>query len=376
MVTPPSGGSSPAPQSSKGFSLVELMVSMVVLASLLVMFVGLLDQTQKSWDFAQGQISQFREARIAFDIMTKNLSQATLNAHYEQVDEDNNGIPDRYEIVSDLHFKIMEASELPITGHKPGHALFFQAPLGITGKAEYLSLSNLLNARGYYVVFNDDQNFRPPFINQLNPAPALRYRYRLMEFIPPTEQNDIYLDYVQEIPSAGEDLPDQYFQDWYENRENLSKYSRPLAENIVAIVFSPREPFEDNDRAIRDIAPRYEYDSEWPGTPENAPVTDPGKRFKHRLPPLVKVTLIAIDETTAIRMEDAEGSNSAYMRKFIDNRFQFADRQERDIEELIEAFNAENQADNGKTIRYKIFSTTVSILGAKWASTPENTVSP
>lgn len=343
----------------------ELMVSMIVLTSLMVMFVGLLDQTQRSWQFAQGQISQFREARVAFDIMTKTLSQATLNAYYEQVDKNNDGIPDEYDITSELHFNIFPATQLPIGADKPGQAIFFQAPLGVTGKKEYSTLSNLMCARGYYVAFNSDQRFRPPFINS-----PIRNRYRLMEYTPPTEWNDIYVDFVEDVPNVGQKEPNQYFQDWFKNSQYLNRYSRPLAENIVAVTFSPREAYEDESRAVRDIAPRYEYNSEWPNS-QNAAPSSPAARFKHRLPPLVKVTLIAIDETSAANLIDYGQGNDEFMKSYAAGLFNFADRAELDMQQIIQTFNDENEANNGITIRYKVFSTTVSILGAKWSSPPQ-----
>ena len=61
------------------FSLIELMVAMGILTILMLMMTVLLDQIQKSWRFSESRISQFREARVAFDLMAKNVGQGSLN---------------------------------------------------------------------------------------------------------------------------------------------------------------------------------------------------------------------------------------------------------------------------------------------------------
>ena len=79
-------GRGPRKSGSAGFTLPELLVAMTVLAVLLLMLTELLNQVQRTWTFSENRISQFREARVGFDIITKNLSQSTLNAYYDQVD--------------------------------------------------------------------------------------------------------------------------------------------------------------------------------------------------------------------------------------------------------------------------------------------------
>lgn len=362
---------------AKAFSLVELLVSMTILAAMLLMFVGILDQTQKSWDYAQGQISQFREARLAFDIITKNLSQATLNAYYDQVDlepaPDGDGIPERFEIKSELHFKTLHADQLPIAGDKPGHALFFQAPLGVSRERDYATLSNLLNARAYYVVYNSDKDFRPTFLQSYG-IPE-RWRYRLMEYIPPTEENYIYADAAEDADRGGfNPATDLMFDKWWKDskRLNNSDFNRPLAENVVALIFSPREPVADvlaatdpdlaDRRSVERIAPNFSYDSEDP--PKDSP------HFKHLLPPLMKVTMVAIDETSALRFEGADGGKAApYMQKYIKgNWMKTAVDYESDLQTLTETFDDATRNDAGVQIRYKIFSSTIAIVGSKWST--------
>ncbi|MFT5465333.1 MAG: hypothetical protein ACI8UO_000427 [Verrucomicrobiales bacterium] len=359
---------------TKAFSMIELMISMTILAAMLLMFVGVLDQTQKSWEIAQGQISQFRESRVAFDIITKNLSQATLNAYYDQVDVDPpDGIPERFEIASELHFKTFQAKDLKVGGHKPGHTVFFQAPLGVTDNREYSTLPNLLNARAYYIQFNTDRDYRPQFLATYK-IPE-RYRYRLMEWIPPTEQNRIYSDGAQETDGENYNPLDPKFQDWFE--KDLEAYSRPLAENVVALIFSPREPVADSlaaanpakaDReSFRRIARNYDFDSEDPDNPN----------FRHLLPPLVKVTLVAIDEVSALRYEEVyggEASSTPYLQTHMTGSWMTsADDYASDLKELTDSFNDDTANTAGVKVRYKVFSTSVAIVGSKWSPNGEDT---
>lgn len=60
----------------KAFSLIELMVAMGILSVLMLMMTLLLDQVQETWQYSESRISQFREARVAFDLMSKNIGQA------------------------------------------------------------------------------------------------------------------------------------------------------------------------------------------------------------------------------------------------------------------------------------------------------------
>ena len=67
----------------RAFSLIEMMVAMGILSVLMLMLTVLLDQVQQSWRYAESRISQFREARVAFDLNAKNIGQASLNTQPE-----------------------------------------------------------------------------------------------------------------------------------------------------------------------------------------------------------------------------------------------------------------------------------------------------
>ena len=107
-----------------------------------------------------------------------------------------------------------------------------------------------------------------------------------------------------------------HFQKWYKDSQDLVDYSRPLAENIVALCISPREPLGDRwdassdlspeviDREMtREVAPNFTYNSEvYDDTRDDDDFPD------HELPPLVKIAMISIDETSALRLDAKFGS--------------------------------------------------------------------
>lgn len=325
---------------NSAFTLVELLVSMAILAVLLLLLSQLLDQVQRSWNYSEGRVSQFREARLAFDLITKNLSQATLNTYWDlEYNRDSNTV-DRYVRQSELHFLVIEGGDLGTTkdGKVFGHALFFQAPLGYSN--QYRGLSNLLNARGYYLIYGGDERFKPGFVNA---DPAMRYR--LMEYRPPAEENQIYID-GDDDRRAGRKAD---YKSWY--RHELDRFSHPLAENIIAFVVAPRDTIEEVVDSARDthsrIAPEYVYDS---NRHTNA-------AFVNQLPPLVKVTMVAIDEATAIRI-DAQGAGEA--RDLVGSSlFRRTSEFEDDLKKLSDDLS-------GKRYNFKVFSTMVAIRSAKW----------
>jgi len=375
-------------QTARGFSLVELILAMTVLTGILLMFVGLLDQTQKTWDYSRTQISQFREARVAFDIMTKNLSQATLNPYFEQIDRNGKRssdfvdpadfFPVAYDLQAELHFRVMRAQQLNAAGMLsvgPGHAIFFQAPLGSTADQRYSSLTNLLNGRGYFVAYVEDAAFRPAFLNGMNVE--TRKRYRLMEFIPPTEENQVYAA-AFEAETDGGSSPGVR-SNWITVPLGASGQMgtvRPLAENIVALIVSPRQPVADASGAVfrannasqlrlsdqiatQMVAPNYVFDSAIPTG---------GGWPKHTLPPLVQLTMVAIDDISAMRLEERYGDN--YMTRFLSpNSWTAADSYHADLAALANALESEAAAPDGVRVNFKVFSSTVRINGAKWTAT-------
>ena len=66
-----------------GFTLVEILVSLGVLSILLLVTANVINQVQKTWSAAAARVSQFREARVAMEVLSRNISQAALNTYVD-----------------------------------------------------------------------------------------------------------------------------------------------------------------------------------------------------------------------------------------------------------------------------------------------------
>ncbi|MGI9239892.1 MAG: prepilin-type N-terminal cleavage/methylation domain-containing protein, partial [Verrucomicrobiales bacterium] len=107
-------------QPRQAFTLIELLVSMAVLSLLMVMVFSMVDQTQKTWNIARSRVTQFREARVAFEAVTRGLTQATLNPYWDYdygsykytTTGANPTVPQGYQRQSELHFISAPSSEL------------------------------------------------------------------------------------------------------------------------------------------------------------------------------------------------------------------------------------------------------------------------
>lgn len=327
------------------FTLVEVMVSMAVLAVMMMLIAQIIGTTQRSWRSAASRLSQFREARIAFDTITRNLRQATLNPyrdfHYANGKGINKNVPpanqpteppDGFVKISELAYISGKASTLVNNaGFVSGHAVFFQAPLGVTGTTAYENLEHLLCTRGYFVQFGPDTPYLPSGLrDRLIPSS----RFRLMEYQPPAENNSIY----------------EGNNSWYTVNES---YLRPVSDKIVALVISPRyaagsESVIVNGASVKPtaIAPKYEYDS------RQAP-----SGIQHELPPVVRVCMVALDENSITAMLQKLGGGSGGGLNVIQSAgvsFDNADTYESDMDR-VKTFLA------GLDLNYRIFETYVSL---------------
>lgn len=341
-----------------GFTLVEVMLSMAVLAIMLLLIANIIGTTQRSWRSASARLSQFREARIAFDTLARNLRQATLNTY--RAYRYNNAAdplvpavesvavaPEGYIRASELAFRCGQASalvgNLGSIGQPVGHAVFFQAPLGVTDETRYENLKNLLCVRGYFVVDGDDSAFLPSGLSsKLTPTPRLR----LMEYQPPAENNRIYAE------SANSD-------DWIDvgKQAGSVNYLRPVSENIAALIISPRlsagddpVPFAGATARPTSIAPNYTYDS----TKIANVTTSDTQGSQHILPPVIKLAMIALDGTSL----GSPGASEA-IDAIKGAQFNNADNYANDLKQVEDTLNRAR-------VNYRIFETSVVIPASKW----------
>jgi len=341
------------------FTLVEVMVSMVVLAIMMMLIAQIIGATQRSWRSASSRLSQFREARIAFDTITRNLKQATLNSYrdfYYTATGSNvpatgtpGESPDSYRRISELAFVCGQAESVVHGDVRKedlsGHAVFFQAPLGVTdptdpdqkkdkGRPAYENLKHLLCGRGYFVLFGDDMDYMPENLkSRLTPT----QRFRLMEYQPPAEKNTVY---------ASDDT-------WYEVDAD---YLRPVSDKIVGLILSPRLSAGNDSVMINgnnvnpdSIAPDYTYDSR----KVKLATTQDVQGVQHVLPPVMRVTMVALDDASMQQIVEDRNDKVKVedIKKEIGN-FNRADNYESDLE------NLKNLLNSGK-VNYRIFESTI-----------------
>jgi len=390
-----------APSSAEAFTLVELLLSMTILSVLMLVVVNVIGVVQQQWTRANSRVTSFREARMAFDVITRNLSQATLNAYWttknNPVGLDPAAQPliqtEAYVRQSELEFVCGQTSGLlpqaaGSPGLYPGHAVFFQAPLGTTrlvagtsAQAGTENMVNLLCGRGYFVAWGDDAAFRPPFLAAVQSVRP-RFRYRLMEYSPTAESNRIYFD-----PTSAASLATRrpitdpgMARSWFKDEaivkmavadEALATraFTRPVADNIIVLVISPQnEQSPQVNTPPEVIAPLYEYDSALTSNP-GAPNAGPDSQgTQHLLPPLLKLTMVSLDSAAGERL--AEGGNAeqqAQLGSVLAPLFRTATGYNtpnsvyrRDLQTL-ESFLVSQR------LNYRIFTTTVLMKQARWS---------
>ncbi|MDQ3624380.1 MAG: hypothetical protein M3463_18120, partial [Verrucomicrobiota bacterium] len=270
---------------------------------------------------------------------------------------------------SELRFISGPAEQLldEATVPRPTHAIFFQAPLGfVEDFAEFRGLDNLINTWGYFLEFNSDLESAPGFLRAQIASNKLpeRWRYRLMELMQPSETLLTYREgesrkWFQLPVLAASDRP-----------------VRPIAENVVALIILPRlseteaEPGDVTGTTIVPeyaLAPKYEYDSITDG--EGSSEAKAHLNSRHQLPPVVQVTMVALDEPSASRLADRFGKKApdlkidsprALFRKAEQLKIPPAESDLSDLQEL-----EKNLVE--LKCNYRVFTTAVSIKGAKWS---------
>jgi uncharacterized protein (TIGR02599 family) len=274
---------------SRAFTLIEMLVAAAVLVMLLGMILSVIGNASKVVGRSTESISSFQGARAAFDILTKSLSQATLNSYWDYRDASgafrttNNAAsfqPDSYGRNSDLHFLVGDAGTAPFPGTAgTGQAVFFQFADGYTGISADQGLEQLLNACGYYIKYEAQNQLPSPF-----PVATPAYRYILFQALQPSEALDVYDNHSGNAWVA-----------------NLAQSAVPVAENIVFLSIWPRKsPTDDpegNDLTSLSASKKFAYDSR-----ENEAVSGAQPDNVHQLPPVLQVMLVALDEKSATRI--------------------------------------------------------------------------
>jgi uncharacterized protein (TIGR02599 family) len=384
----------------RGFTLIELLVSMTFLVILMLVVTQVVGIVQRTWVRSNSRVSQFREARTAFDVITRTLSQATLNTYWEnEFDPLRNSLGEQikrarnYIRQSELQFisgpttQVLQGAAGNAADY-PGHAVFFQAPLGITRltvatnaqMANTENMVNLLCGRGYFVEWGDDQPYRPPFLNNLNTVPT-RQRLRLMEYSPTAEMNRIYDSNLRPLVDRQNGINNgkRWFNEGntaainsiVQNQETVATraFTRPVAENILALVISPQMETTGNaSSAPFAIAPQYLYDSTLVTNPGATASSTNQQGTQHLLPPILKVTMIALDEKSGEFLSRSENDTMrGEVLTAVAGKFQNAAEFVSDLEGTPEQPGVLEALLLEKKLNYRVFTTTIALKQARWS---------
>ena len=382
------------------FTLIELLVSMTFLVILMLVVTQVVGIVQRTWVRSNSRVSQFREARTAFDVMTRALSQATLNTYWDnefdplrtdaagqQVKRARNYIrQSELQFISGPTTQVLAGAAGEASSY-PGHAVFFQAPLGITRlsaatgtETNTENMVNLLCGRGYFVEWGDDQSFRPPFLSSLNSVPT-RQRLRLMEYSPTAEMNRIYDSTLRPLVDSqtGVNNGKRWFNEGefaalnsvIINSETAATraFTRPVAENILALIISPQiETTGNTSVQPYSIAPSYLYDSTLTVNPGASASTSNPQGTQHLLPPLLKVTMVALDERSGEFLSRSENDTMrGEVLASVALLFQTAAAYTMDLEGDEGNPGALETLLLEKKLNYRVFSTTIALKQARWS---------
>ncbi len=381
------------------FTLVELLLSMTILSILMLVVVNVIGIVQQQWTRSNSRVTAFREARMAFDVLTRNVSQATLNTYLATdlkllfTTTAGTGVykAAAYKRTSELQFAsgatvglLTRAAGNPNT--YPGHGIFFQAPLGVTrlvaanGSAvDTENMVNLLCPRGYFVAWGDDEAFRPPFLNGIDVVKR-RFRYRLLEYSPTAEKNRIYFDptsagsIVGRKPITDLTRSKSWFQDAIDTfataaeNQGTRGFTRPVADNIIALVISPQlETTANNTRAPESIAPYYEYDSALLSNPGAAAPAAGTQGTQHLLPPLLKITMVALDSAAGERLaEDGNTSQQERLAARLAPLFHTAADYNSPTSQYHRDLSALEEFLGDEKLNYRVFTSTIVLKEARW----------
>ena len=133
--------------------------------------------------------------------------------------------------------------------------------------------------------------------------------------------------------------------------------TRPVADNIIALVISPRWDKLSAEGLGEDelsIAPSYQFDSADLGVGN----VKSAQRTRHLLPPVLRVALVALDEKSADRL-DTDGSLSSVVQDAVQGNFTDAGTMDQDLAAVGDSLAKAR-------VNFRIFVTTIPMLGSKW----------
>lgn len=324
------------------FSLIELIVASGVLAMLLVLIAIAIRQMAGGIRTSSAKVDAFQSARTGFEAVNRTLGIATLNTYWDYFDAgrqprgtNTNFTPSLYGRQSDLHFLITNTAFSTPSGLEAiGQTVFFQAPLGYFTNTSTANPPGSLNPCGFFVAFGNDPT--KPNVPGLIDRP----RFRLYQWLPSSDSLRVDPN-LGRITNTG----------WISPTNAL----HPLAENVIAFVL--RVP-SSVAGGFSKAATNYWWNSLTPWSSGIQPSQ------MHQLPPLVNVTMVAVEEAAANRLAgDASTPAAAASALGVPNLpslFQNASSYEGDLATLENGLSS-------KGVPYRVFSSTVPLKGSRWS---------
>jgi uncharacterized protein (TIGR02599 family) len=345
----------PGGRGGAAFTLVEVLVGCAILVLLLVMLFSMTSQTTAIVSHASARVDAFQGARTAFDTISQRLSQATMNSYWDYYNSSNqrlsptatsgstafgNFVPVTYGRASDLHFLIE-------TNTYFGQSVFFEAPMAVSGTSTgFDQTQGLLNAIGYYVQFGSDAGFRPGLVSRQ------RYRYRLMQAIQPTENFQVYTSGTTSAWVTGTN-----------GSTGVIGAAWPLVDNVIALIVWPRSNVQDPNGTLLLTNNQYNYDSRTPPAPSPAPLPIQYAQA----PPEVQLTMIAIDEASATRLDPGTGAQPAVISSVLQSKNTAGENLFTDVTQYQGDLNLVTNALSAARINYQVLSNMVSLRESKWS---------
>lgn len=377
----------------RAFTLVELLVATAVLLVLMVVLLQLTGGVGEIWKSSTGKISAFQNARAAFAAINRTLARSTLNTYNDYVQQIA-GVYQYRTATNAATFspsKFLRASELQfISGPaadfvpgatavlNPGDAVFFQAPMGDTEDNALKSLNRTLNTTGFYIQYGDTDNSLLP--TWLQPLFSANKRFRLVQFVEPTENLKIYTSTAGlTAPTTGYDLV--WLDAFKTPPVTGNPRARVLAEDVCLLVLRPRLSPKDEEAIAPTLgatfddttqgsilSPNYHYDSRawetgYPASLRVRKASSPAVRveiMRNQVPPIIDVAMVSLDRHSLAKLDQTTATPPPVLQVpktlFVDSS-----KFEADL-----ATYAEQLSVGG--IRFRIFRTSVEIQGAKWSN--------
>jgi len=357
----------------RAFTLIEVLTAMVILALIASLILSIMSHTTQAMRMLNDRVESLQAVREAYDALTRQLSQATLNTYFDYYDASravrtstnaSTFVPNVYGRMSDLHF--LSGNGLVPAWDAVTQSVFFQTPMGYTSGSNYGTNGSLLNACGFFVAYTSDASERPAALAQAEGGRVKgHYRFRLFRMLQPAESLKVYTDTDPSKQKLWFQMPLQSSAS--DSSSAQQNGIHPLADNVLALIIWPRFSPAQETPASPILAPSYNYDSRNPWTAGtqagwSANTSQPAQM--HQLPPLLDVTMVAIDESSANRLLEGKTTSAEALSalgislsgKFLDPR-----NLESELSELQSQLSA-------KGVKCRIFRKTIPLRSSKWSS--------